>query len=67
MYWFGSIGRSGITANTDWSQLDALNDCYEGWQCLGTFRERATPVPIPNTAVKPFSADGSSLQRGAQE
>ena len=25
--------------------------------------ERATPVPIPNTAVKPFRADGSVVVR----
>ena len=25
----------------------------------GNYSERATPVPIPNTAVKPFSADGT--------
>ena len=30
--------------------------------CLGAFCEGVTPVPIPNTAVKPFSADGT---RGA--
>jgi hypothetical protein len=25
--------------------------------CLGGSRERGTPVPIPNTEVKPFLAD----------
>ena len=27
---------------------------------LGDFRERVTPVPIPNTEVKPFIADGTA-------
>ena len=26
----------------------------------GLISERATPVPIPNTEVKPFSADGTA-------
>jgi hypothetical protein len=26
----------------------------------GDFRERAIPVPIPNTEVKPFIADGTA-------
>ena len=29
-------------------------------QALGVSRKGGTPVPIPNTAVKPFSADGSA-------
>jgi hypothetical protein len=28
--------------------------------CLGGFSEWGTPVPIPNTEVKPFSADGTA-------
>lgn len=31
----------------------------EKTQCLGAFCGGGTPVPIPNTAVKPASADGS--------
>ena len=27
----------------------------------GDYRERATPVPIPNTEVKPLNADGTAL------
>ena len=27
---------------------------------LGDFREGVTPVPIPNTEVKPFIADGTT-------
>jgi|WetSurSiteA1Bulk_404760.scaffolds.fasta_scaffold314736_1 hypothetical protein len=26
---------------------------------LGVYRERGTPVPIPNTEVKPLLADGT--------
>ncbi len=26
----------------------------------------ATPVPIPNTAVKPFSGDGTATSRGGR-
>ncbi len=29
--------------------------------CPGGFAEGETPVPIPNTEVKPFWADGTSL------
>ena len=28
----------------------------------GDFRERATPVPIPNTEVKTLIADGTALE-----
>ena len=31
----------------------------EGLQVSGRHGEGETPVPIPNTAVKPFSADGT--------
>ncbi len=30
-----------------------------GLYCPGVFSNGETPVPIPNTAVKPVSADGS--------
>ena len=30
----------------------------------GNYSEGETPVPIPNTAVKPFSADGTALGAG---
>ena len=30
----------------------------------GGNRERETPVPIPNTEVKPLSADGTALATG---
>src|SRR5947209_15345189 len=29
----------------------------------GDWRDRATPVPIPNTVVKPVSADGTATAR----
>ncbi len=29
---------------------------------LGGNSERATPVPIPNTVVKPFSVDGTVME-----
>src|ERR1700704_6033681 len=32
-------------------------------QSLGGFREGATPLPIPNRAVKPLSADGTWASR----
>ncbi len=33
--------------------------------CLGSSREWATPVPIPNTAVKPlFANDTHSIAKG---
>ena len=31
-----------------------------GYIFSGLVSERATPVPIPNTEVKPFSADGTA-------
>ncbi len=34
--------------------------------CLGASSGGGTPVPIPNTAVKPSSADGSELLRLAR-
>ena len=32
---------------------------FRGLYCPGVFSNGETPVPIPNTAVKPVSADGS--------
>ena len=43
---FGSEGR-GLVAE---GYRSLLGDCSEG----------GTPVPIPNTAVKPFSPDGTA-------
>lgn len=34
----------------------------EKTQCLGAFCGGGTPVPIPNTAVKLASADGSLIE-----
>ncbi len=33
---------------------------YSGIRILGDHGEGVTPVPIPNTEVKPFSADGTA-------
>ena len=33
----------------------------------GNHGERGTPVPIPNTAVKPFSADGTAICKDVGE
>ena len=33
----------------------------EALQVLGDLSEGVTPVPIPNTEVKPLSADGTAL------
>jgi hypothetical protein len=33
---------------------------------LGGDSEGETPVPIPNTAVKPFSGDGTATSRGGR-
>ena len=41
----------------DWFCLSKNN------QSLGTCCDRGTPVPIPNTVVKPVSADGSLRAR----
>ena len=42
--------------------------CYNRFRCQGNLQEysgdygeRVSPVPIPNTEVKPFSADGTWL------
>ena len=52
-------------------RLDLIFPCYfkliqllsyfgTGFQFSGLISERATPVLIPNTEVKPFSADGTA-------
>ena len=38
-------------------------DNFKKRQCLGGLCDGGTPVPIPNTAVKPISADGSRKAR----
>ena len=35
-------------------------------QFLGGNSEGVPPVPIPNTAVKPFSGDGTATSRGGR-
>ena len=42
-------------------------DKGEGVQVSGRHSEGVTPVPIPNTAVKPFSADGTVPVGGTGE
>ena len=34
---------------------------------LGDYSEGGTPVPIPNTVVKPFSGDGTAHKRVGEE
>src|SRR5260370_19499169 len=45
----------------------ALSRKGEGVQVSGRHSEGVTPVPIPNTAVKPFSADGTVPVGGTRE
>ena len=40
------------------------NPCEGFLDISGDYSEGETPVPIPNTAVKPLSADGTALTRG---
>ena len=40
----------------------AERDCADPSQYSGGDSERDPPVPIPNTEVKPFSADGTWLE-----
>ena len=57
--------RSAIVDLTDPSYRTDLTDdkserlCAEQFLC--GYAERATPVPIPNTEVKPLRADGTAL------
>src|SRR5438552_17909246 len=37
-----------------------------GERLAGDYRDRATPVPIPNTVVKPVSADGTATARSRE-
>ena len=39
---------------------------YKTRQFLGGDRRGETPVPIPNTVVKPSTADGTCLKRGRE-
>ena len=39
-----------------------MKDCTDPSQFSGDNGERDPPVPIPNTEVKPFSADGTWLE-----
>jgi hypothetical protein len=43
------------------SRKPIFNVCYL-IQFLGDFSEGGTPVPIPNTEVKPFSGDGTAFK-----
>ena len=39
-----------------------MKDCTNPSQFSGDYGERDPPVPMPNTEVKPFSADGTWLE-----
>ena len=45
------------TELTNWYLLTPLNQEVFKRHCLGGYREWGTPVPIPNTVVKPLFAD----------
>ena len=47
----------------DFDSLFFLSRLYISF---GDDRERVTPVPIPNTAVKPLIADGTTSSRGGR-
>jgi hypothetical protein len=59
---------SVVVVNAISYQLSAVADSRrpiaDSSQFAGDERDRATPVPIPNTVVKPVSADGTALDRG---
>ena len=44
-----------MNLNPDWSSTDKIVIQFFGGDC-----KEATPVPIPNTEVKLFSADGTA-------
>jgi hypothetical protein len=50
--------RDGGIVNTSTSEIIQSNK-----NILGGYREGVTPVPIPNTEVKPFIVDGTALER----
>ena len=51
--------KAALEAPTFSCRVLALSHEGEGVQVSGRHSEGVTPVPIPNTAVKPFSADGT--------
>ena len=46
----------------DEAETKKTMDCTNPYRHSGDYGERVPPVPIPNTEVKPFSADGTWLE-----
>ena len=54
--------RSAYCAESFQAETKKTKDCTNPSQLSGDYGERDPPVPIPNTEVKPFSADGTWLE-----
>src|SRR3982074_3383715 len=61
---FDSLRLSGTTDDVRYARLASCDPCRRtpGSKFAGGHRIRVTPVPIPNTEVKPDSADGTAWE-----
>ena len=58
----GESPRWKLRLQRDGAETKKTRDCTDPSQFSGDNGERDPPVPIPNTEVKPFSADGTWLE-----
>ena len=58
----GKSPRWKLRLQRDGAETKKTKDCTNPSQFSGDNGERDPPVPIPNTEVKPFSADGTWLE-----
>ena len=58
----GKSPRWKLRLWSDGAETKKTKDCTNPSQFSGDNGERDPPVPIPNTEVKPFSADGTWLE-----
>ena len=58
----GKFPRWKLRLCSDGAETKKTKDCTNPSQFSGDNGERDPPVPIPNTEVKPFSADGTWLE-----
>ena len=58
----GESPRWKLRLQRDGAETKKTRDCTNPSQFSGDNGERDPPVPIPNTEVKPFSADGTWLE-----
>src|SRR3982074_2347678 len=61
---FDSLRLSGTTDDVRYARLASCDPCRRtpGSTFAGGHRIRVTPVPIPNTEVKPDTADGTAWE-----